>query len=216
MRDIIKAIRLNLLLGKNVVKFLIYFIFISTLLTYSNKNLLVGILTSMTLIPMKGVSLIFQYEEKTDIRKLYGFLPIKKYNLVLGRYFYIIIIGLFSLFFSLFFQILLLEYLNINLTSIEVTQSILLGTSFYIFNIALQIPGFYKFGTITGSYLSYIPLIFFMVGIYSIGEFTDFRFKAISLFFNNLTSILLFSLLISMILLLVSIIFSLLIYKENH
>ena len=76
MRDIIKAIRLNLLLGKNVVKFLIYFIIISTLLTYSNKNLLVGILTSMTLIPMKGVSLIFQYEEKTDIRKLYGFLPI--------------------------------------------------------------------------------------------------------------------------------------------
>lgn len=205
MEDIKKAIKLDFLLEKIYIKYLAYFIIISTFLAISNKNLILGTITTMTLISLKIVSFIFQCEEKSDLNKLYGFIPIKKFNLILGRYCYMIILGFIILVSSIIIQSLFLIYMNCYLTYIDYTKAFFLGASIYLYNISLQLPGFYKFGSIKGSMFSYIPMIFFLFGFYLVGGLKNFGISTLSSISSNINLFILIFFIFSIIFLFVSI-----------
>lgn len=216
MNNIIKAIKLDFLLGKQYIKYLAYFILLSAFLVISNKVLMVGILTVMTLIPLKVVSLVFQCEEKSDLNKLYGFLPIEKSKLVIGRYLYMIVTGLVTLIIALIVQSIILTYMGIKLDSTDYIRSFLLGISLYIFNISIQLPAFYKLGSIRGSLFSYTPLIFFVLTFYVVGGFKDGGGQTVSIIMENLTLVSVIFLGVSIIFLLASIIISLSIIRGKE
>lgn len=213
MSDIIKSIRLDFLLGKKYIKYLIYFIIISIFLIISNKNLTFGIITTMTLISLKIVSFVFQCEEKSDLDKLYGFIPIKKVNLVLGRYCYMLIIGVIVLIISIIIQSIFLIYMNYNVELSDYFTSFCIGITIYIYNISLQLPGFYKFGSIKGSMFSYIPIIFFLLSFYLIGGLQNFGVKTLSFILSNLNLYIIVFFVVSIVFLLISIKISLTILK---
>lgn len=168
----------------------------------------------MSLISVRSINLIFQCEEKSDISKLHGFLPVKKYHLIIGRYLYVLLIGIISLFLSFIIQSILLNYLKVNTSSLEFIISLIWGLCIYIFNVSIQLPGFYKYGSIKGSFFCYVPIVFFFIAFYFLGGFNKLNILSPSFVMNNLSLISIVLLCISIALILISIKISLLIYKK--
>ena len=216
MSNIIKSVNLNILIIKQHTKVLIYIMLIGLFLLISSKSLIASIITTMTIIPLKGTSILFQVEEKNKLDKFYGFIPIKKSDLIIGRYVFIILGGLSILIISLLIQPLILIYIGISINTTEYFLSFVFGLATYLFTISTQLPGFYKFGSINGSAFSYIPLIFFAISFYLTGIFDSFGIRTIALILNNLNLVSLIFLFISMVYTLISILISINIYKNKQ
>ena len=185
MSNIIKIFKLDVLIIKEHIKVLIYLIVIGLFIVVSNKSLIAGIITTMTILPFRSTSILFQVEEKNNLYRFYSFIPVKKSELVLGRYAFIILSGFGILIISLLIQSLILNYIGITIDIQEYVLAFIFGFLTYLFTVSIQLPGFYKFGSINGSAFSYIPLIFLGISFYLTNSLDSFGFKTISLITNN-------------------------------
>lgn len=206
--NIIKTVKLDYLLGKKSIKYYFYFILISILLALSNSNIILATLTTMTLISFRGINLIFQCEERCDIDRLYSFIPIEKFYLVIGRFIYSLLIGFFILLVTIIPITIIFSIQNINIDSKDLLLSFLLGITIYIINISIQIPGYYKLGTIKGAFFSYIPLILFLIFTYLVGGLDNIGINSINILLNNILFISIVLLITSIIIFIISIVIS--------
>lgn len=213
MSNIFKVFRLDMLIIKQYIKTILYFLLIPVLFVMSTKSIVSGIITTMTLIPMRAISVVFLSEEKNNINKFYGFIPVKKTDLVFGRYFSIIVIGIISLLISIVLQSFILIPNNVHIEVNDLFISLFLGITVYFISISLQIPGFYKLGGINGAIFSYVPLIVFFIFNYLIGSLDIFGIKTLEIISKNLALISIIVLFISIIVLLLSIKISIKILK---
>lgn len=185
MNNIIKVVKLDILLINRYITNIIYTCIITSLLTISSKSLIASAIATMTLLAIRATTLIFQSEEKENFLNFYTFAPIKKSNLVIGRYLFLILFGLGICVISLLIQTGILKCMGISINIFNYLTAFVLGSSIYIISISLQIPGIYKYGYINGSLYTYIPLLIYLIINYLTGSLNIINIRTVSFILNN-------------------------------
>lgn len=216
MLNIIKVFRLDILLIKQYIKTIIYIMIIPVFLVITSESLVIGVITAMTLIAMRGTSLAFISEEKNSFNRFYGFIPVKKSELIIGRYLFIIIIGLSALIITIVSQAILLSYRGVSILGIDYFIAFILGITIYLFGSSFQLPAFYKFGNTQGAIFAYIPLVAFLLMSYMVGSLDFIGLETSAAILNNEVLFSIILLIISIALIFGSLIVSIKIYKNKE
>ena len=126
-----------------------------------NRSLLTGVSFAMCFIAMT-TGYTFSIVEKNAMERLYGILPVRKSDLVVGRYIFIIIMGLTALIFSLIVHPVILTFLGVPISAAEFAGAATIGIFLFALYTVFQLPGYYKLGSIKGRVFMYIPVAGFL------------------------------------------------------
>ena len=105
----------------------------------------------------------FSITEKNSMDRLFGILPVRKSELVIGRYVFVLAMGLLSLIISLIAQPLVLKVLGETVGAFDIVTAAIAGVFLFALYTVFQIPGYYKYGSIKGRVFMYIPVAGFLV-----------------------------------------------------
>lgn len=158
MSNILKLVLLDKAMLKPYYKYFLVVILAPVVMSISYKDILYGMLFCMCITAMTSVY-TFQVAEKNDINKLYGLLPVSKKDIVSGRYLFTAILGMLAIGVSLLLNLLLLTIVKVPFSSDKVLAGTCTGIILYYFMTAIQLPGYFRFGSIKGRLFSYLPLI---------------------------------------------------------
>lgn len=162
MNNIWKSAKLDFSLVKPYVKTICFTMVLPIAFAAINRSLLTGISFAMCLIAMT-TGYTFSVTEKNSIERLYGILPIRKSDMVIGRYIFIIIMGLTTLIFSLVAHPIILTILGETISKFDFINAVTIGIFLFVLYTIFQLPGYYKLGSIKGRVFMYIPVAGFLI-----------------------------------------------------
>lgn len=162
MSNIWKAAKLDLSLVKPYVKTICFTMVLPVVFAAINRSLLTGISFAMCFISMT-TGYTFSVTEKNSMERLYGILPIRKSDLVIGRYIFIIIMGFTALIFSLAVHPFILTILGETISIFDFISAATIGILLFALYTVFQLPGYYKLGSIKGRVFMYIPVAGFLI-----------------------------------------------------
>ena len=165
MSNIWKSVKLDFSLVRPYVKTICFTMMLPAVFVAINRSLLTGISFAMCFIAMTS-GYTFSITEKNDMERLYGILPVRKSELVLGRYVYIIIMGLLALIFSLIVHPVVLRSLGETVSAFDIACAAVSGIFLFTLYTVFQLPGYYKYGSIKGRVFMYIPVVGFLVTLF--------------------------------------------------
>ena len=168
MSNILKSTKLDIALVKPYFKTICFTLLLPIVFAAINRSLLTGVSFAMCFIAMT-TGYTFSITEKNSMDRLFGILPVRKSELVIGRYVFVLAMGLLSLIISLIAQPLVLKVLGetVGVFDIEdgdvVVTAAIAGVFLFALYTVFQIPGYYKYGSIKGRVFMYIPVAGFLV-----------------------------------------------------
>jgi len=162
MSNIWKSAKLDFSLVKPYVKTICFTMILPVVFAATNRSLLTGISFAMCFIAMT-TGYTFSITEKNSMERLYGILPIRKSDMVIGRYIFIIIMGLTALIFSLIAHPVILTILGESISIFDYISAAVIGIFLFALYTVFQLPGYYKFGSIKGRVFMYIPVAGFLI-----------------------------------------------------
>ena len=162
MSNIWKSAKLDFSLVKPYVKTICFTMVLPVVFAAINRSLLTGISFAMCFIAMT-TGYTFSITEKNSMERLYGILPIRKSDMVIGRYIFIIIMGLTALIFSLVSHPIILTILGETISIFDYISAAVIGIFLFALYTVFQLPGYYRFGSIKGSVFMYIPVAGFLI-----------------------------------------------------
>lgn len=178
MRNTLNAAKLDFSLVKSYIKGVAFTMLIPIAFTVGNRSLLTGVSFAMYFISMT-TGYTFSVMEKNSMERLYGILPIKKSELVIGRYFFIFALGLLNLTVTLIIQSIVLWAMGERLGASDIVSAAIIGLFLFALYTACQIPGFYKYGSIRGRVFIFIPVIGFLLTLFLLPKLPEIRFFTI-------------------------------------
>lgn len=168
----VKCMKLDYLLLKPYFKSMMLVLLVPLMITFFTGTLFEGLSFAATVMAMT-TGYAFSVAEKNNLSRFYGFLPIKKTALVKGRYLIIFLMGFIALTVTLAVQIVVLS-MKSSLPNIqEIAGTFLLCTVLFSIYAGVQIPGYYRYGSIKGKMFMFIPTVGFLLFYYIIRIFTD-------------------------------------------
>ena len=215
MNDTLKAARLDFSLIRPYKKNIFITIVVPTVFTALNRSLMTEVSFAMCLIGMT-VGYTFSISEKNGMDRLYGVLPISKKDLVLGRYLYTCLMGVLTLLFSITVQPLVLKVLGETVQPLDISLAAILGIFMFTLYTVFQLPGYYKFGSINGRILIFIPTVGYLVVLLLISKLDVTNNPVIAALINNPIISVISVLLICIIAYLLSIIVSIKIIQKKE
>ncbi len=162
MSNIWKSAKLDFSLVKPYVKTICFTMVLPVVFAAINRSLLTGISFAMCFIAMT-TGYTFSITEKNSMERLYGILPIRKSDMVIGRYIFIIIMGITALIFSLIAHPAILTILGETISKFDILCAATIGIFLFALYTVFQLPGYYKFGSIKGRVFMYIPVAGFLI-----------------------------------------------------
>ncbi|MGB4372158.1 MAG: ABC-2 transporter permease, partial [Halanaerobiales bacterium] len=156
MSNILKFTRFDVALVRPYFKTICFTLLIPIAFAVINRSLLTGVSFAMSFIAMT-TGYTFSITEKNNMERLYGILPVRKTELVVGRYVFVLIMGVLSLLVSLVAQPLVLKAVGVEVGVSDIITVAITGIFLYALYTVFQIPGYYKFGSIKGRVFMYIP-----------------------------------------------------------
>ena len=108
MSNILKSTKLDIALVKPYFKTICFTLLLPIVFAAINRSLLTGVSFAMCFIAMT-TGYTFSITEKNSMDRLFGILPVRKSELVIGRYVFVLAMGLLSLIISLIAQPLVLK-----------------------------------------------------------------------------------------------------------
>ena len=162
MSNIWKSAKLDFSLVKPYVKTICFTMILPVVFAAINRSLLTGISFAMCFIAMT-TGYTFSITEKNSMERLYGILPIRKSDMVIGRYIFIIIMGLTALIFSLVSHPVILTILGESISIFDYISAAVIGIFLFALYTVFQLPGYYKLGSIKGRVFMYIPVAGFLI-----------------------------------------------------
>lgn len=162
MSNIWKSAKLDFSLVKPYVKTICFTMVLPVVFAAINRSLLTGISFAMCFIAMT-TRYTFSITEKNSMERLYGILPIRKSDMVIGRYIFIIIMGLTALIFSLIAHPVILTILGESISIFDYISAAVIGIFLFALYTVFQLPGYYKLGSIKGRVFMYIPVAGFLI-----------------------------------------------------
>lgn len=168
----IKCMKLDLLLLKPYLKSIILVLLVPLLITFFTGTLFEGLSFAATVMAMT-TGYTFSIAEKNNLDRFYGFLPAKRNTLILSRYLVIFLMGFAALIFTLLVQLVILNFKVTAPSFQEIVGSFLLCAVLFCIYAGVQIPGYYRFGSIKGKMFMFIPTVGFLLFYYLVKLFTD-------------------------------------------
>ena len=162
MSNIWKSAKLDFSLVKPYVKTICFTMVLPVVFAAINRSLLTGISFAMCFMAMT-TGYTFSITEKNAMERLYGILPIRKSDMVIGRYIFIIIMGLTALIFSLIAHPVILTILGESISKSDLIIAAATGIFLFAHYTVFQLPGYYKLGSIKGRVFMYIPVAGFLI-----------------------------------------------------
>ena len=162
MNNIWKATKLDFSLIRPYVKTICFTMILPVVFAAINHSLLTGISFAMCFIAMT-TGYTFSIPEKNSMERLYGILPIRKSDMVIGRYIFIIIMGAIALIFSLVAHPIILLILGESVSILDFINAATTGIFLFALYTVFQLPGYYKLGSIKGRVFMYIPVAGFLI-----------------------------------------------------
>lgn len=167
MRNTWKATRLDFSLIRPYIKVIGFTIFLPIIFAVINRSILTGVSFAMCFISMT-TGYTFSVSEKNSMERLYGILPTKKSELVIGRYLFVFILGAFALTVSLITHPIVLRAMGENVETSDIICAAIGGLFLFTLYTVFQIPGYYKYGAIKGRVFMYIPVVGFLATLFFI------------------------------------------------
>ncbi|KPI56807.1 hypothetical protein IM33_03040 [Clostridioides difficile] len=172
MNYTIKCMKLDLLLLKPYLKSMLLVLLVPLLITFFTGTLFEGLSFAATVMAMT-TGYTFSVVEKNNLDRFYGFLPVKRNALVLGRYLIIFFTGFAALVFTLLVQVIILNFKTSAPSLQEIVGSFLLCAALFCIYACVQIPGYYRFGSIKGKMFMFIPTVGFLLFYYLVKLLTE-------------------------------------------
>ena len=167
------TIKIQWQLIKSYLLPILYYMLIASIMTIQSSSIIFSALLAATLMAMKLTSLPFEVDTNENLDKFYGSLPVSTNDLISSRYGLMIIIGLIGIILSVFLRLILVLIIKKTISSpSEIIIAIILGMVFYVILISIQLPLYYRYGTIKVRLFSIIPVIFYVLGV-SLYIYTD-------------------------------------------
>lgn len=162
MSNIWISAKLDFSLVKPYVKTICFTMVLPVVFAAINRSLLTGISFAMCFIAMT-TGYTFSVTEKNSMERLYGILLIRKSDMVIGRYIFIIIMGFTTLIFSLIAHPVILTILGESISIFDYISAAVIGIFLFALYTVFQLPGYYKLGSIKGRVFMYIPVAGFLI-----------------------------------------------------
>ncbi|WP_296142335.1 ABC-2 transporter permease [uncultured Anaerococcus sp.] len=144
---------------------ILYYMLIASIMTIQSSSIIFSALLAATLMAMKLTSLPFEVDTNENLDKFYGSLPVSTNDFISSRYGLMIIIGFIGIILSVCLRLILVLIIKKTVSSSEeIICAIILGMIFYVILISLQLPLYYRYGTIKVRLFSIIPVIFYVLG----------------------------------------------------
>jgi len=169
------------------------------------------------------MSICFAICEKSNLNKLYGILPIKRYQIVIGRYLFSLLLAVVSSAVAAILTLLVSLFFGIGVTAIAYSQ--FLSGSFFIFClfIAIQFPFYFKFDYTKVAAVAVLPFVLvFAIGsplLASLLKNPDFAkafTKICNIFSTNMSIVWLTGIFAGLVLLGLSCLLSCMLYKNRE
>lgn len=165
MSNILKAIKLDFFLVKPYVKVIGFTMLLPIVFAAINRSILTGVSFAMCFIAMT-TGYTFSVTEKNSMERLYGILPVKRREMVIGRYLFVVALGALALMVSLITQPIVLRALGETVGLFDIISAAIGGLFLFTLYTVFQIPGYYKFGSIKGRVFMYIPVAGFLATLF--------------------------------------------------
>lgn len=175
MKIIWNVVKLDFLCIKKYFKLYVYLLCVASAFAFFSKNIIMSTITMIMLISVRGVSLIYEVQDKYNSDKLYNYLPLNRVQIVAGRYISTSLVGLFVLIIFLILQSILFAFLGQTTSGGEIILSFALGCLLLYSSILIQIPIFYGLGAISAKPFCFLPIIFYSTLIYILNETVWYR-----------------------------------------
>ncbi len=215
MSNIWKSAKLDFSLVKPYVKTICFTMVLPVIFAAINRSLLTGISFAMCFIAMT-TGYTFSITEKNSMERLYGILPIRKSDMVIGRYIFIIIMGLTALIFSLIAHPVILTILGESIGIVDYISAAVIGIFLFALYTVFQLPGYYKLGSIKGRVFMYIPVAGFLITLLLITKSPVGESKLLFTIFNSPVLLMLLTIIFVIVMYIVSILVSIKILKNKE
>ena len=169
MSNILKSTKFDIALVKPYFKTICFTLLLPIVFAAINRSLLTGVSFAMCFIAMT-TGYTFSITEKNSMDRLFGILPVRKSELVIGRYVFVFAMGLLSLIISLIVQPLVLKVLGETVGVFDIVTAAIAGVFLFALYTVFQIPGYYKYGSIKGRVFMYIPVAGFLITLLLISK----------------------------------------------
>lgn len=165
MNNILKSTKLDFSLVKPYIKVIGFTMLLPIAFAAINRSILTGVSFAMCFIAMT-TGYTFSVTEKNNMERLYGILPIKKSEMVTGRYLFVLALGALALVVSLITQPLVLRAMGESVGTLGMISAAIGGLFLFALYTVFQIPGYYKYGAIKGRVFMYIPVAGFLATLF--------------------------------------------------
>ncbi len=165
MSNVLKATKLDFSLVRPYAKVIGFTMLLPIAFAAINRSILTGVSFAMCFIAMT-TGYTFSISEKNSMDRLYGILPIKKSEMVTGRYLFVLALGALALVVSLIVQPIVLRAMGENVGTLDMISAAIGGLFLFALYTVFQIPGYYKYGAIKGRVFMYIPVAGFLATLF--------------------------------------------------
>lgn len=165
MSNALKATKLDFSLVKPYIKVISFTMLLPIVFAAINRSLLTGVSFAMCFIAMT-TGYTFSITEKNSMERLYGILPVKKSEMVTGRYLFVLTLGALALVVSLIAQPIVLRAMGETVEAFDIVSAAVGGLFLFALYTVFQIPGYYKYGSIKGRVFMYIPVAGFLATLF--------------------------------------------------
>lgn len=165
MSNMLKATKLDFSLVRPYFKVIGFTMLLPIAFAAINRSILTGVSFAMCFIAMT-TGYTFSITEKNSMERLYGILPVKKSEMVIGRYLFVLALGTLALVVSLITQPIVLRVIGETVEKVDIISAAIGGLFLFALYTVFQIPGYYKFGSIKGRVFMYIPVAGFLVTLF--------------------------------------------------
>jgi len=101
---------------------------------------------------------VFSVHEKSNSEKLYGILPLKKSEMIMGRYLYALIIGIISAALAIVFTLVISKIINYEYDTFTILGVFALAFAYYFFAVGIAYPIYLKFGFSKSYIFTMLPM----------------------------------------------------------
>ena len=165
MSNMLKATKLDFSLVRPYFKVIGFTMLLPIAFAAINRSILTGVSFAMCFIAMT-TGYTFSITEKNSMERLYGILPVKKSEMVIGRYLFVLALGALALVVSLITQPIVLRLIGETVEKTDIISAAIGGLFLFALYTVFQIPGYYKFGSIKGRVFMYIPVAGFLATLF--------------------------------------------------
>jgi hypothetical protein len=217
MNNIQRIVKLDFYTVKSIYRMTVLTYLISILFGFIAQPVI-----PIFLIMVFGVfysGMVFSMYEKNHLNKLYGILPLKRSDVVIGRYLYAFLFGVVQAILAGIISYVISRITEVGLDNFALTVTLSLSFIYFCFAIGIAFPIYFRFGFSKAYVFTMVPIYLIFIGAFFLSKRTDAlnNLKDILLYFSAHQLILLLSGIgIGIILLVISATISYLLYRKSE